>query len=66
MDAGGRIVVGGFGVRLCLGRGLWWCFCLLLFSGGAVVRFCSSLEVELLNMSFQGGTKEKGILFNPG
>lgn len=66
MDAGGRVVVGGFGVQLGLGRRLCWCLHLLPFSGGTAIRFCSSLELEVLEMSLQGGQKEKGILLNLG
>ena len=66
MGADGRIAVGGFAARLGLGRGLCWCRRLLLFSGRTAVRFCSSLELEMLEMSLQGGQKEKGILLNPG
>lgn len=51
MDAGGRIAVGGFAVWLCLRRGLWQCLHLLLVSGGTMVRFCFSLELEMLEIS---------------
>lgn len=62
MGADEEIVMGGCSV-VGLGKGL--CCHGMLLSRGAVVRFCSSSEVEVLEMSFPGVQRERRTLLSP-